>query len=313
MDKGERLVQAAVLAALYCKGAPHAVGHGETSRWPKVWDAVRHEAPCLGEVADVLRRRGLWAEAAAVDASGSLHSAVADVVAGRVLTVGCPAYPRRWADRLGSGAPPALWAHGAVPNGPLVGVAGSRCPSTAAEAWLTGLCAALAGHGLSVVSGGASGVDRLAVSHVARLGGAGRAMEVLPCGLSRHCGPAGVACLSPWALDAPFSVGQAMARNTLLYAASPCTVVIQPRLRAGGTWAGAVDALRRRLCKVVVWGPGGCAASEALVALGAVRAPHSTAEAAQLVLGAVVGLEAPCHLGLFGNGVVREGLAVKVA
>ena len=62
-----------------------------------------------------------------------------------------------------------------------------------------------------------------------------------------------------------------MERNTLIYASSPLTVVVRPRFRAGGTWAGAVEAIRRRSSKTAVWGPEGDEAVEALIRLGAAR------------------------------------------
>jgi len=157
------------------------------------------------------------------------------------------------------------------------------------------------------------GVDRLAAGAFEQAGGPGRAVEVLPCGLDSHTPAAGVARLSPWAPEAPFATGQAMARNALLYAASPVTVVVQPRFRAGGTWAGATDALRRRLSAVVVWGPPGCPACAALVALGAVSAPSWPEEAAVVVERMMARPVAPPQPSLFGAAPVREGFSSYVA
>lgn len=307
-DKGERRVHAAALVALYLRGGPGGALAGEASRWPKVWDALRADAPTLGAVPPALRRRGLWAEAAALDAPGVLSGALALVEASRAVTPSCPAYPARWLAALGTSAPPAVWASGTVPVCRVAGVAGSRRPTPQAERWLAAVVSGLAAAGLSLVSGGAHGVDRLAVAGMARACGEGRAVEVLPCGLDAASPAPGVARLAPWAPDAPFSTGQAMARNALLYAASPVTLVVQPRFRTGGTWAGAADALRRRLSSVVVWGPPGCPACTALVALGAVLAPAAPAEAAAFVAGLVSRPARPPQPSLFGAGVVREAL-----
>ncbi len=314
MDAGEKLVQSAALAALYARGAPVGACCGEpASRWPRVLDALRTACPALGDASACLRARGLWGEAAALDDPARLSWAAEACLAGDVITPVDHTYPRRWPAVLGSAAPPVVWVSDALPGGPLVGVVGSRRPSGDARRWLQDTCSALAALGLSLVSGGADGVDRLAASAFVLAGGPGRAFEALPCGLGRRPGLDGVARLSAWAPDAPFSTGQAMARNSLVYAASACTVVVQPRLLCGGTWAGAVDALRRRLTHVVAWGPPGCPATDALVALGASRAPASPVEAAGLVSWVLATPSPPAQPALFGTSPVREAAALFVA
>ncbi|MCE9560209.1 MAG: DNA-protecting protein DprA [Armatimonadetes bacterium] len=70
-----------------------------------------------------------------------------------------------------------------------------------------------------------------------------------------------------------FSVGLAMERNALIYGMSLTTFVLASNYNAGGTWAGATNALRRRLCPVLVADLGGKPdpAVTALAALGAER------------------------------------------
>lgn len=63
-----------------------------------------------------------------------------------------------------------------------------------------------------------------------------------------------------------------MARNRLIYMGAVLAVVIEPRFKEGGSWHGAVAALRQRLCRVAVYGgASGAQASLALGALGAIR------------------------------------------
>jgi hypothetical protein len=61
-----------------------------------------------------------------------------------------------------------------------------------------------------------------------------------------------------------------MERNALLYALAEYALVAHARFKQGGTWSGATDALRRRLCRLVVREDEGDLASRALAALGAV-------------------------------------------
>ena len=58
-----------------------------------------------------------------------------------------------------------------------------------------------------------------------------------------------------------------MERNALIYAFGRRALVVRPRWRQGGTWHGAVDALRRRLGALGVYGDD--RAASALEGLGA--------------------------------------------
>lgn len=128
---------------------------------------------------------------------------------------------------------------------------------------------AVAQANLSLVSGGAAGIDRASVR--GSLSAGGTALEVLPFGLSHaHGAREGTCRVSVCAPSEPFSSVGAMERNALIYAASPATLVVQPRLREGGSWHGAVSALRRRLREVRVFHQVENPACRALEALGAV-------------------------------------------
>ncbi len=68
----------------------------------------------------------------------------------------------------------------------------------------------------------------------------------------------GQVCLcTPYAPGHWFPVGNAMARNRLIYAGSQATVVVASDLDSGGTWAGATEALKGNLCPVLVRQGGG--------------------------------------------------------
>jgi predicted Rossmann fold nucleotide-binding protein DprA/Smf involved in DNA uptake len=129
------------------------------------------------------------------------------------------------------------------------------------------------------VSGGARGVDQVAM--VAALQAGGRVAGLLPEGLERRLRESGtrtaiadgqVALASPYHPGAAFSAGAAMGRNKVIYALSDLAVVVASASGTGGTWAGAVEAIRERWVPVFVrTEPGSPEGNADLVALGARR------------------------------------------
>ena len=116
-----------------------------------------------------------------------------------------------------------------------------------------------AGAGLTVVSGGAKGVDRAAMDGA--LDGGGRVVGVLPGGLERaavnreHRGllmDERLVLVSGCDPGAGFNVGHAMARNKVIYALADATLVVEATEGRGGTWAGAEEQLRGRVGPVYV-------------------------------------------------------------
>jgi predicted Rossmann fold nucleotide-binding protein DprA/Smf involved in DNA uptake len=169
-------------------------------------------------------------------------------------------YPRAWLYRLGDRSPSHLFVAGetSLLNASMVGIVGSReVDEPVAEVALQSARVAVSlGHG--VVSGGARGVDEIAMR--ATLDAGGSALGILAEPLSRSIARWDVAfgrvCLaSPFGPDTGFQVANAMSRNKLIYASSVSTVVISSGLETGGTWAGAVEALRSGVSPVLVWIP----------------------------------------------------------
>ena len=123
--------------------------------------------------------------------------------------------------------------------------------------------------GCTLVSGGAVGADSVAVGGASLSGDPSRCVVILPYGLE-HCVLGGDWCaVSVCEPGAAFSTGQAMERNALIYSFGRRAVVVRPRYREGGTWHGAVDALRRRLGALWVLDSPPDRASRAIVSLGA--------------------------------------------
>jgi predicted Rossmann fold nucleotide-binding protein DprA/Smf involved in DNA uptake len=164
-------------------------------------------------------------------------------------------YPSRFHQRLGPSAPVLLYGIGErqlLESGGLSVVGSREAGETAVQiASLAGRrCAA---EGISIVSGGARGIDSAAMQ--AALDAGGQAVGVLADNLARasvsgtNRGPLveqRLVLVSPYYPYAPFNVGNAMGRNKLIYALADWALVISASAEKGGTWAGAVEALRRR-------------------------------------------------------------------
>ncbi len=205
-------------------------------------------------------------------------------------------YPGTLRDRLGDQAPPVLFTVGAreLLSAESIGVVGSREVGGDGDAVAREIGERVVREGLAVVSGGAKGVDRAAMSaaHDAR----GRVVGYLAESLlrrvrepsARRALADGTTCFAtPFDPSAGFSTAHATGRNKLIYASARVTVVVASELDRGGTWEGATEALRRGYGPVSVWvGPGAGPGNERLAELGATpleelsslfRAPRSDA------------------------------------
>ena len=296
MTKGANLAITAALAGLYLRGRPGPPL--ARSRWPQVHRALARLTPSIRDVAEALRSSGFWEEAVVLDDHSLLDWIIDLVHEGRVLTAHDEAYPARWRQVLGGGAPPALWVAGEWGRWGGLSVVGSRVLDDDASRFAEACGAVAVAQGLALVSGGAMGADSCAAAGALACGDAARVVELLPRGiLGARDRVSSVAVAEPWA---DFSTAQAMERNALIYAFSPVAVVAHVRLREGGTWHGAVDALRRRLCIVAVREDGSPGA-RALAALGAV----AFREPEQLV-GLLQQAPPPAQPELFGLPRIRE-------
>jgi len=188
-------------------------------------------------------------------------------------------YPARMLDRLGDSSPPVL--HGVGDPELLgldgLGVVGSRdvTPEGAQVAADVGRRAAEVG--VPLISGAARGTDQLAMNAAYDSDGVvvGVTADSLVKSVQKPSVRRGVAagriCLvTPFSPRSGFSPANAMARNKLIYALSRVCFVVAAADGSGGTWAGAVEALRGRGTPVAVWlGPGAGDGNRALTARGA--------------------------------------------
>ncbi len=178
-----------------------------------------------------------------------------------VLVRNEPDYPGKLAAYLGDSAPPVLYGVG--PKGLLhkggLAIVGSRNPSEEDALYARQAGAHCGRQGIAVITGGASGVDRQALSGALEEGG--QAVAVLPEGVAR---PATHAChreallenrlvlVSQYEPEAAWAVYRAMERNRLIYGLSDAALVVACGEGGGGTWSGAMEALQRKRVPVYV-------------------------------------------------------------
>ena len=165
------------------------------------------------------------------------------------------AYPRPLIERLGVGAPPVLFGYGDIElleHGWLA-IQGSRNASQDALDFAAEVGASAAEHDKVIVSGGARGIDRAGMNGALTAGGV--AIGILVESLAKHArsaetrqfiGDGKLVLCTPYDPDARFTVGNAMARNKLIFALAKHSLIAAAEVGKGGTWAGASEELARQ-------------------------------------------------------------------
>jgi DNA processing protein len=202
-----------------------------------------------------------------------------------VITRADAAYPRRMKSRMGSAAPPVLYGCGNpdLLNTGGVAIVGSRNIGEDLVQY-TESVGRLAGQAnVTVVSGGARGVDKTAMLSAVTTGGC--AVGVLAdalerAALNREYRDAllakRLALISPYDPASGFTVAQAMQRNKLVYSLADAALVVSADWKKGGTWAGAIEQLDQlRFVRVYIRSSGESQKGlEALAERGASRWPN---------------------------------------
>ena len=196
------------------------------------------------------------------------------------LTLVDDTYPPTMRDRLGKGAPPVIFGVGdpVLLDGDGIGIVGSRNVDEAGAEIAKDLAVRATTLGRAVVSGGARGVDQLAMNAAYQADGVviGALADSLQSRIQKSDVLAaldrGRTCLLTQQAPATgFSAGAAMSRNKLIYALSAVTVVVASDANTGGTWAGASEALNKAISVVSVWrGEGEGPGNPALEGAGAI-------------------------------------------
>lgn len=170
-----------------------------------------------------------------------------------VLTRSDADYPSQLKKRLKTDSPPVLFGCGnpRLLNQGGIGVVGSRDAGGNDLAYATRLGRMAAEQGLSVISGGARGIDETAM--IAALDAEGTSVGVLADGLLRAATSAkyrkalmtnNLVLASSFNPEAGFDVGNAMARNKYIYCLSDAVIVVTANQGKGGTWNGAIENLK---------------------------------------------------------------------
>ena len=164
-------------------------------------------------------------------------------------------YPARYKKHLKDKAPPLLFGVGdrSLLQGGGVAVVGSRNVDADGEAFTRKTAELCAYNRMSVVSGGARGVDQIAMTAALDAGGITigvLAENLLKKSLERNARNAisegRLLLISPYHPNARFTVGTAMGRNKLIYAMADYGLVVSADYKKGGTWAGATEELKRK-------------------------------------------------------------------
>lgn len=169
-----------------------------------------------------------------------------------VLTECDEAYPNKLGQRLGKLAPPVLFGAGpaSLLSRDAIALVGSRDLDPAGEAVARELSARCATEGITVVTGGTRGTDR--VSMITSLEADGNAVGVLADSLQQTL-PDGDAArfiredhltlITPFDPATEFTASNAMARNKVIYGLAHLAVVVASAAETGDTWAGATENL----------------------------------------------------------------------
>jgi predicted Rossmann fold nucleotide-binding protein DprA/Smf involved in DNA uptake len=273
-DDGHVLLTLCSAFALPDDDSPGAAEPFKLAEWNQLERQIQNSslkspAALQGQTADQLARElALSSEAAErivhlLDRSGRLALELEAAFSRGIwaLTRVDEHYPARLRDSLKHQAPTVLFGSGHLPLLQRSGIAvvGSRHIDEAGAAFAKEVGRKTVAAHLPVVSGGARGTDRLAMDGAIEAGGAaiGALADSLESTIRKPdvcelLADSRLVLLTPYAPTAGFSVGGAMGRNKVIYGLADFAVVVSSDFQTGGTWAGAVEALKARWCPVFV-------------------------------------------------------------
>lgn len=171
-------------------------------------------------------------------------------------------YPQKLKKKLSNGCPPIFYCAGdlSLLKSVYIGYVGARTVSEADSSFAKEAVDRTTALGYGVVSGGAKGIDT--ISGVQALMNGAKVIEYLSDSMLkklkksdtvRYIQDGKLLLMSVAKPDAAFHVGFAMMRNRYIYAQSEATVVVRADLNKGGTWAGAVENLKKKWCPTLCW------------------------------------------------------------
>lgn len=177
-----------------------------------------------------------------------------------IISRGDASYPRALKSCLREKAPPLLFGVGNqdLLEGGGLGMVGSRSADEAALQFTRDVAERCAEEQINVVSGGAKGVDREAMS--AALAAGGSVLGILPEGVAKVAvsksnrepiAEGRLTLVSPYHPNSRWTRGNAMGRNKHIYAFSDWTLVVSSATE-GGTWNGAVESIKKGWGRLLV-------------------------------------------------------------
>ncbi len=204
-----------------------------------------------------------------------------------VITRADAGYPSRYKQKLGRSAPPVIFGVGErslLEHGGIA-VVGSRDPDPASEEFTRRIATWAADARVQIVSGAARGVDEIAMVTCAANGGTALGVvgeSLLRLSMRREfrqqIAMNRLTLISSYDPEAPFTTANAMGRNRWVYALADRGVVVACSEGRGGTWAGALEALKNRVPVFVKTGNPDRPGNEALLRYGAQPVPDELSE-----------------------------------
>ncbi|MDC4980250.1 DNA-processing protein DprA [Acinetobacter baumannii] len=170
-------------------------------------------------------------------------------------------YPKAIKKHLGEQRPPILFGLGNLQllNQTGLGFVGSRSISENDALFASDKAIQAVDEGYIVISGGAKGVDQVAMQ--AALDHGGQSVGILADGIYTnearrifldYLRQGTLVLISPFFPEAGFSVGNAMARNKFIYTMSESVLVVKSDKDKGGTWTGAKENLNKKWVPLLV-------------------------------------------------------------
>lgn len=196
-----------------------------------------------------------------------------------VVTRADAQYPRKLKLRLGKKCPPLFYYAGdlSLAENKSIGFAGSRNIDENDRKFTERTVCMVNSLNYTVVSGGAKGVDLIASKTSLHNGNASieyiadsflkriRNRDVITAIQNKK-----LLIFSAVRPDMGFTTATAMMRNRYIYAQSEGTVIVRSDYKKGGTWNGALDCLKNKICTEYCWNNPTYKGNQELIKLGAV-------------------------------------------
>lgn len=201
----------------------------------------------------------------------------------RIVTFLDEDFPNRLLQKLGDFCPPIFYMCGSsnLLKYRSSGYVGSRTIEERDIRWTRQAVLQNLSDGFGIVSGGAKGIDSVAMECALDKGGV--VITYLADNITskikdKYCRDhvmdgrlLMLSHVSPFAPKARHSfVAAAMERNKFIYAQSAGTVVVRSDLNKGGTWSGATETLRHKWAPVFVWDNKEYVGNQKLIEMGAI-------------------------------------------